>query len=256
MTNKLLYYLFISLILSACAPTRNLTYFNDITVAGNYSEEIKNSIEPTIQPDDMLSISVSSLSPESNLLFNSGVLPSTGNVSGAANRSNEGYIVDKKGIVNFPVLGSIKLAGLTKEQARDKITDAIKNYVKNPIVNIRFLNFRITVVGEVSRPATFTIPTERVNIIEALGLAGDLTPYGKRENVLIIREKSGFRTATHVNLGSTNLFGSPYFYLQQNDIVYVAPAKAKSLQSSTSTFYLPIVTAVISILSVVLITLK
>jgi polysaccharide export outer membrane protein len=258
MINKLLG-LALLVFLSACGSTRNLVYFNDLQNTSKYTEEIKNKVEPKIQPDDQLSITVSSLNPESNILFNSGVMPSTaGTATGstATGRANEGYLVDKDGFINFPVLGKVQLAGLTKEQATTKMTTEITKNIKNPIVNIRFLNFRITVIGEVNKPSTFLVPSERVNILDAIGLAGDLTSYGKRENILIIREQNGVRTATRVNLASRAILNSPDFYLQQNDVLYVEPAKIKALQGSSSTFYLSLATASVSILSLLVVFLR
>ena len=133
------------------------------------------------------------------------------------------------------------------------MTAEITKNIKDPIVNIRFLNFRITVIGKVNKPSTFIAPSERINILEAIGLAGDLTPYGKRENILIIREQNGVRTATRVDLASKNVLSSPDFYLQQNDVVYVEPAKIKALQGSSSTFYLSLATASVSILSLLVV---
>jgi polysaccharide export outer membrane protein len=252
MNNNFLRLLFI-LLLSSCAPTRSLVYFNDLKGTGEYTEEIKNKTDPLIQSDDLLSITVSSLNPESNVLFNNGVMQTIGSASSAVTttRTNDGYLVDKDGTINFPVLGAVKLAGLTKTQAIEKMTVLIKNSVKNPIVNIRFLNFKVTVVGEVSHPSTFTVPTERINVIEALSLAGDLTAYGKRENILIIREKDGIRSAVRVNIASKSIWDSPYFYLRQNDVIYVEPVKAKELQTSQSLFYIPLLTAAISIISLI-----
>jgi len=150
----------------------------------------------------------------------------------------------------------VQLAGLSKEQAINKLTDEIKKSVKNPIVNIRFLNFRVTVIGEVNKPSTFTIPSERLNIIEALGLAGDLTAYGRRENILIIREQDGIRNTSRVNLASKDILNSPSFYLQQNDIVYVEPVKTRALQSSVGLSYLSTASIVVSILSIILLALR
>jgi polysaccharide export outer membrane protein len=243
-------------LLTSCSPTRNLVYFNDLKGQGIYTENITNKVAPLIQADDLLNIAVSSLNAESNLLFNNGVLPSPGGSSANVNKSAEGYLVGGDGTINFPVLGTVKLAGLTKEEAVRKMTAEIKNHVKNPLVTIRFLNFKITVVGEVNRPSTFTIPTERINILEALGLAGDLTAFGKRENILLIREKDGIRTATRVNLASKDILNSPYFYLQQNDVLYVEPVKLKALQGSSSTFYVPLITAGVAILSLLVVLLR
>ncbi|RYE21125.1 MAG: sugar transporter [Sphingobacteriaceae bacterium] len=255
MNNKLLPLLFFILV-SACAPSRNLVYLSNLNAAGEATETIKNRVDPKIQPDDLLSITVSSLNSEANMLFNSGVMQSAG-VSGGGSaaptvgKANEGYLVDKNGAINFPVLGNVTLAGLTKEQATDKMTSEIKRHIKDPIVNVKFLNFRITVIGEVARPSTFTLPTERVNIIEALALAGDLTAYGKRENILIIHEDEGIRKTVRVDLNDKSLLNSRYYYLQQNDIVYVEPAKLKKLQTGSSSFYLGLISASVSVISII-----
>lgn len=246
----LLYFLLITTI--SCSSTKKITYFNNLGETGNYHATIDKAEEPRIQPDDLLSITVSSLNPESNILFNNGVLPTAGasNQVAVPSRASEGYLVDKNGSINFPVIGSITLGGLTKAEASEKLTVAIKNFIKSPIINIRFLNFKITVLGEVARPSSYNIVTERVNILEALSLAGDMTAYGKRDNVLIIREKDGVRSTTRVNLLDKNVLGSPAFFLQQNDIIYVEPSGGRAIQASTQSFYLPIVLTAISVLSI------
>ncbi|MBA4057683.1 MAG: sugar transporter, partial [Marivirga sp.] len=147
MNYKLIY--FLALILLSSCSKRNLVYFSDLPKSADFSTPIKNYSAPKIQQDDILSVSVSSLNPESNVLFNNVLLPSTGNTSVIADKINEGYLVDKDGFINFPVIGKVSLLGMTKEQATDKMTDLIKAHVKNPIVNIRFLNFKVTVIGEV-----------------------------------------------------------------------------------------------------------
>lgn len=211
---------------------------------------------PKIQSGDILSISVSSLSPESNVLFNNVLLPTANNNNVIADKLDEGYLVDKDGFINFPVLGKIRLAGFSKEEATQKMTDLIKENVKNPIVNIRYLNFSVTVIGEVNTPSTFVIPSEKVNVLEALGLAGDMTAFGRRENVLIIREKEGVRTTSRINLNNKDVLNSPYFYLQQNDIVYVEPDnKTKVAQNAAGNRYIGIWAALISVLGYTITTL-
>ncbi len=234
MRSKSIYFIVILLVSSSCAR-RNLVYFSDIDSQSGYSIQVEDTIEPVIQPDDLLKITVSSLNPESNLLFNSGILQPTGNVStNAVSQLNEGYLVDKNGEINFPVLGKVKLGGLTKEQALEEMTFRLKEYVKNPIVNLRFMNFKVTVIGEVNRPATFTVETEKITVLEALGLAGDMTAYGKRENVLIIREKQGVRSAYRLDLNKKDILSSPFYHLEQNDVVYVEPDEIKAVQASTN----------------------
>jgi polysaccharide export outer membrane protein len=246
------------LVLNTSCSNRNLVYFSDLQGSSGNETPIRNYAQPVIHPDDILSISVSSLNPESNVLFNNVILPTSAN-SGqviAATKVNEGYLVDKSGFINFPVIGKIMLAGLTKEQAIEKMTNEIKVHVKNPIVNIRFLNFKVTVIGEVNKPNTFTIDTEKINVLEALGLAGDMTAYGKRENVLIIREQQGVRRTTRINLNNKDVLNSPYFYLQQNDIVYVEPSnREKRAEISVGNRYIGLWSAFISTVGFVAITL-
>src|SRR5690606_37286749 len=182
-----------------------------------------------------LSITVTSLNAESNMLFNAGVLMPTGDTKNTVVSTpiNESYLVDKDGFINYPVIGKINLKGLTKQEAINKMSGLLTEYVQNPIINIRILNFKVTVLGEVQKPSSFIIPTEKVTSLEALGLAGDMTAYGRRENVLIIREKDGTRSTTRLNLNDKNVLSSPYFYLQQNDVIYVEPYKTKAIQSDS-----------------------
>jgi polysaccharide export outer membrane protein len=228
-------------VFSSCTK-RNLVYFSDLPQGTDFKTPVKNYSAPKIQADDILSITVSSLNPESNVLFNNILLPTASSFANAqvvANKIDEGYLVDKNGSINFPVIGKINLAGLSKEEATEKMAGLIKEHVKNPIVNIRFLNFKVTVIGEVTKPATFTVPTEKINVLEALGLAGDMTTYGRRENVLIIREKDGVRSTARINLNNKEVLTSPYFYLQQNDIVYVEPDnKVKVASTAPGTRFL------------------
>jgi polysaccharide biosynthesis/export protein len=254
--NVVLIILIVGLLNPSCA-SRNLVYFSDLPSAGT-EMPIKNYVQPTVQPDDILSITVSSLNPESNVLFNNVILPTTANSGGviAATKVNEGYLVDKAGFINFPVIGKVMLAGLNKEQAAEKMTSEIKMHVKNPIVNVRFTNFKITVIGEVFKPSTFTVDTEKINVLEALGLAGDMTAYAKRENVLIIREQQGVRKAARINLNNKDVLNSPYFYLQQNDIVYVEPSnKEKVSETNPNNKYIPIWASIISTIGFVVVTI-
>ena len=243
-----------SLFITSCSPERNLVYFSDMPPSENYDAPIKNYVQPTIQPDDIISITVSSLNPESNVLFNNVILPPAGDSGGAiaANKSAEGYQVDKSGFINFPVIGKVMLAGLTKEQSIEKMTSEIKVHVKNPIVNVRFMNFKVTVIGEVNKPATFVVATEKINVLEALGLAGDMTEFGRRENVLIIREQQGVRRTARINLNNKDVLNSPFFYLQQNDIIYVEPDNhTKTAQTAPSNRYIGVWATAISTLAFV-----
>lgn len=242
-------------LLGSCTTQKDLVYFSDLQNTSRFDAAIVNNVEPKIQSNDMLSIGVSSLNAESNLLFN-GASISRVNERLNGNPSVEGpagnsYIVDKAGAINFPVLGKVQVAGLTKEEAQEKLTAEISKYVKNPIVNVQFQNFKVTVIGEVNRPSTFTVNNDNINLLEALGMAGDMTLYGKRDNVLIIREQNGKRSMHRVNLNRKDVLNSPYFYLQQNDIVYVEPDKAKGAQISTGRQVLPYLVSAASIITVI-----
>lgn len=236
------------LLACACRPGRDLVYFSDLKEEVTFLGPVDSSTEPRIQPNDQLSITLSSLNPESNALFNTGAPLPAKNAGPAAAagpvKPNEGYVVDKNGEINFPVMGKVALGGLTKNEATEKMTLQFAKYVKKPVVNLLFLNFKVTVLGEVNRPSTFAVPSERLNVLEALALAGDMTAFGRRENVLVLREKNGTRSTIRLNLNRKETLGSPYFYLQQNDIVYVEPDnRAKVAQVSAANRYLPVVAA-------------
>jgi polysaccharide export outer membrane protein len=243
---------FIVLLVSTCffsCAKRNLVYFSDLETYMDYSVNVDQSNEPRIQVDDLLSITVTSLNPESNMLFNVGVLMPSGDRNNTIVNSpiNDSYLVDKDGNINYPVVGLINLKGLTKQEAINKMNVLLNEYVKDPIINIRFMNFKVTVIGEVQRPDMFVIPTEKITVLEALGLAGDMTAYGKRENVMIIREKDRVRTAARLNLNDKNVLNSPYYYLQQNDIVYVEPYKTRSIQADANPTRIALITSISSL---------
>lgn len=194
---------------------------------GNATESTSKVVQQTnliIQPDDILSITVTSLSIESNAIFNANNTTGVGELTG--------YMVNEKGFIDFPLIGEVHLAGLTKAQATEKLIEKLNEQVKRPIVSMRFTNFKVTVLGEVNNPSSFNIPSDNINILEALGLAGDMTVYGKRENVLLIREKNNVRTTVRLNLNDKEILNSPYFYLQQNDIIYIEPDEAKASQTN------------------------
>ncbi|QMU27421.1 polysaccharide biosynthesis/export family protein [Adhaeribacter radiodurans] len=246
-------YVLIVTVFISCKPSLNLIYFRDLKDL-EYTTKIGNRTKPHIQSDDLLGITVSTLSPESNALFNNGVIQSTVKTALVSKDNNEGYLVDENGFINFPVLGLIQVGGLTKEEATQKLTSAIEKFVRKPIVNIRFIDFKISVIGEVNRPSNYTVPTEKINIFQAIALAGDLTPYGKRNNIAIIRENEGVRKVVRINLNNKEVLNSPYFYLQQNDVVYVEPNKSKAAQASLSRsnvqFGVSVALSILSILTV------
>ena len=255
--HKLIFYISLLLFFTSCSK-RNLTYFSNLGDQDVYTEIIEDGEQPTIQPDDILDIKVSSLNPEANSLFNLGLMPNV-NALESNNLSpvkEAGFLVDHEGYIEYPIIGKIKLGGLTKEEAKQKLNTLLKDYLKDPIINIRFLNYRITVIGEVAKPSTFILPSERINILTALGMAGDLTVYGKRDNILLIREEGGTRTIARLNLNDKDVLNSPYFYLQQNDVIYVEPVKSKGPEFSNNLRLVSIFVSIASVVSLLLIRLN
>jgi polysaccharide biosynthesis/export protein len=249
--------LFSVLFFSSCVSQKKISYFQEAeSKANEQMQNIVNTYEPIIQSNDILSIHITNINKEASSIFNS--ISATSSVSnpGGASVTDEGYLVDTKGFVEMPVLGPIKVGGLTSRLARDTIKKRLEPFLENPSVFIRFINYRVTVLGEVARPASFTIPNERITIPEAIGLAGDLTIHGKRKTVTVIREEQGKRIFGKVDLTSREVFNSPYYYLHNNDIVYVEPGKAKSLASSELVAVLPLILSTLTVLSLVFIRLQ
>ncbi|MEP7109807.1 MAG: polysaccharide biosynthesis/export family protein [Ferruginibacter sp.] len=267
--NIYLHTLFLVILFSSCASSKKVGYFIDLKDTSRiYSQIIEATHELKLQPDDIIQIFINSVNPEATAVFNLGnTTPTVGGASHLAQAGSndninhtavadptggyKGYLVNKDGDIDFPVLGRLKVMGLTTSQLKEQLKTKLDKYLSEPIVNVRLLNYRITVLGEVARPASYTIPGEHVTIVEALGLAGDLTIYGKRENVLLIREENGQRKFIRLNLNSSNLFLSPYYYLKQNDALYIEPDKSK-LNSLDNGFYRK-ATLTVSILSLLVI---
>jgi polysaccharide export outer membrane protein len=191
--------------------------------------------ELTVQPQDMLSIVVSSKDSELALPFNLPVVYQAIGESFGQQRLLS-YTVNRDGDIDFPILGKLHIEGLTRNQLEQFIKEKIasESYIKDPVVTVQFMNFRITVNGEVARPGAYEIKNDHITLFEALSMAGDLTIYGKRDNVKVIREKNGERTVYEVDLRAANIFDSPVYYLQQNDIIYVMPNKYRSNQTNSA----------------------
>jgi polysaccharide export outer membrane protein len=222
----------------ACSSSRPYTYFKDIAdTVTNYNIPDTGYQPLTIKSDDVLQINISSPNPEATSFFitqGTNAVNSSG-VSSPTPATPNTYLVDKEGGIDVPLIGRVMLKGLTIAEAKSNLTKNLAAFLKDPIVSLRLQNFKVTVLGEVNRPANYIVPNERVSLLDALGLAGDLTIYGKRENVLLIREHEGKKTLNRLNLNSSQLFRSPYYYLQQNDILYVEPNKSKVVSSDLTT---------------------
>ena len=205
--------------------------------------------ETIIESNDILSILVSSLNQDASSAFNLSNTTDVTSTTAAGNRNESaGYLVSHEGYIQFPQLGSIKVAGLTKDQLQDTLTRTIadRKLLISPIVSVRMLNFKVTVLGEVGHPTVIPVPSEKISLLEALGLAGDLTINAKRDNVLVIREEPGKKVIKRLNLNSSDLFTSPYYYLRSNDIVYVEPTKTKVMSSSNAAMWVSVVLAALS----------
>lgn len=229
----------------SCTHKKNMIYFQG--KLGN--AEMNKSNNPLLKSDDLLSITVLGIDEQAIKPFNLPLANNNQNNGGYAQGapSPTGYLIDSEGNIDFPVIGKIKLSGLTRSAAIDILKEQLKPYLNNPTILIRILNYKITVLGEVRNPGTFTIPNERITLLEAIGIAGDLQITGIRKNVLVIRDSDGKKTETRVDLTTNELFSSPVYYLQQNDVVYVEPNRAKVNSSVVNTANVSLVISVISL---------
>jgi len=242
----------LSVLLFGCVNTKKAIYFNDLastTITTNTPVP-----ETIIRKNDLLNINVSSLDAQASAIFNApNLLP----VTSTGGSSNEilGYLVGNDGTIQFPILGNVKAEGLTKDQLKESIQKKLldQNLLKGPIVSVRFLNFRVTVLGEVNRPGIVYVPSEQISILEAIGDAGDLTIYGLRDNVILIRQEGGEKLIKRLNLNSSKILQSPYYFLKSNDVIYVEPGKDKIASTSIAQQRLPVILSGLSLLIILLV---
>ncbi len=255
---KICFYALMALMLVSCASTKNVAYIqNSDQIDYTQSDFLYDA---RIMPKDILTITVNTVNPEASAPFNLVVSTELNTYNGrnsiSSQRALQSYLVDNQGCIEFPVLGRLEVAGLTKSLCEKMIHDRIIPYMnktENPVVTVRMSNYKISVIGEVSRPGMFTVGNEKINIFEALAQAGDLTIWGQRTNVKLIRESSNGRKEVHMlDLTNADIVSSPYYYLQQNDIVYVEPNKVKARNSGvgqTTTLWLTSTSILISLTS-------
>lgn len=252
--------LFCLLQISSCSTEKKIKYLQDIPDSGKLKNiPVTLYKPPVIQNNDILTILIATTDPQNTIVINSGNIPvpaatslSPTSLSNINQQTTAGYLVDEDGLVNLPILGKIKLAGYTTKEATEVIRKSALEYYKEPTVIVRYANFKISVIGEVLKPGIYIIPNERVTVLDAISLAGDLTVFAKRENVLLLRENAdGTETPYRINLKKSDLISSPYFYLRQNDIIYVEPGtgKAAATDASQARYY----TLVGSLLSVLIV---
>lgn len=239
---------------ASCGFNKQLAYFKSTT--DTCITVSQKDFEPIIQTGDILYVGVNSLDPVSSALFNfsttgTSAAPGMQTANTLPANTTLGILVNNDGSIELPKIGKISARGKTKDQLRNALLVALQPYLKEPVVTIRFMNYRVTVLGEVNRPGTLPILNERVSVLEALGLAGDLTMYGNRNNILLIHENKGVKETKRLTLNDYSLFSSPYYYLQSNDVLYVEPNKAKAYISSPVAVLLPAFTTSISLLVLV-----
>ena len=261
------------LMMASCGNTRQLTYMQ-----GKFDTAQLSRIalqEPVIRKGDLLSIVVYSDNPAATALFNqvqtggsgnggtsipsSGSSGGQGGVSASSSGSTGGspatggYLVDDRGNIEFQGLGSIHVDSMSKSELKDTLNVRLKQFLSNPFVSVRFLNYKFTMLGEISRPGIYNIPGEHINLLEAIGLGGDLTFYGRRDNILIVRELNGKRTFSRLDLTKPEIMTSPYFNLQPNDVVYIE-ANRKKVAANDQTFYrtVTITTSIVSMLAIII----
>lgn len=245
----LFFSLFFLLLMASCVSKKEVVYLQEIEES---TSSTKNNYEPVIKADDILFINVSSIEPKASEPFNLVQGQNGGGGGGVGLQIYQStYLVNNQGYIQFPVLGELKVGGLNRFELLEMLKSKISEYVKDPVINLRIINYKITVIGEVNRPGAFNITGERITIIEAIALAGDMTLFGKRENVMIVRESEGVKTIFRLDLTDPSIINSPYYYLTQNDLVYVEPNKRKI----NSTAIGPNILAGISILGFALTTI-
>lgn len=235
----------------SCKTPVDVAYFQDTKNLEKITSP--STFSPVFKSDDILSITVSAADMDTARPFNlsQGIsLPSSNEgTASSSSGSNQtpNYLIDAEGNIEFPVLGQLKVAGLTRIKLKNLLKTKLKTYINDPIISIRLQNFKITVLGEVNRPGTYSISNERLTVIEAIGLAGDLTIKGKRQNVTVVRESDTLKTYHKIDLTSKNIFNMPAYYLTQNDVVYVEPNKSQTRRSQTNDNTLSVVFSAISV---------
>ncbi|WP_114936349.1 polysaccharide biosynthesis/export family protein [Mucilaginibacter endophyticus] len=262
----LLFILFISAGLLSCSSTKKVKYFQDIPDSGQLKLiPAAVYVQPKIQVDDILSIIVQTIDPIASQNVNGGNVATgtapLGSLAGGSSgqsalglpQASSGYLVDKDGNIDMSILGRIHVVGYSTSELKEVITKEASKYYNNPTVSVRFANFKVSIAGEVLKPGQYVIPNEKVSVLDAIAMAGDLTIFAKRENVLLIRENpDGTKTPYRINLKKSDIMSSSYYYLKQNDYIYVEPRKAKSdATDAAQAKYVTIAGALLSLLIVI-----
>jgi polysaccharide export outer membrane protein len=257
--NNRLWLLLFVVFFTSCITRKQITYFQD-TSGSDTTKVAANSglrtalYEPTIKPGDILNITVMSLSVETNELIN---LPTVqGNAQAGLVQQTPGFLVDSKGNIQLPLIGEVNVNERTPSEIQKLLTTKVEKFVASPTVKVRFSNFKITILGDVVKPGIYPIPNERITLIEAIGLAGDLSVFGLRKGVQLIREENGKNKIFKIDLTSRDVLNSPYMYLEPNDVIYVAPGSGKAANADVIYKILPLVISGLSALTVLLLYFK
>ncbi|MNS33946.1 Polysaccharide biosynthesis/export protein [compost metagenome] len=243
---------------TSCVNKKEIVYFQPKVGETEIEHQlIKQKFNAKIQSGDILGIMVNSISAEANAMFNP--YASIPTMQQAAQTTAPlpavGYLADNNGEITIPLVGKVKVTDLTTQEAADVLTEKLNKYLVEPTVNVRILNFKVSVLGEVNRPAVYTVPNERITLPEAIALAGDLSIYGQRKNIMVIRETNGERIFAHVDLTKRDVFNSPYYYLHPNDVIYIEPGTGK-ITSTDRTYQLaPMIISALSLLTVIITTI-
>lgn len=252
---KIILFLLGGMLLVSCGSRKKVVYLQDVDVNKRIQAECE--YKTVIHTDDLLSIIVSCDDLESALPFNTPMIGLGREVNTTTTQQiPRGYLVDKNGEIDFPVLGKIKVVGISRNDLAELLKEKLSVYLKNPIVTIQFQNFKVTILGEVKNPGSYKVVSERVSILDALGMAGDLGINGKRKNVLVMREQGDEKVFARIDLTSSEFIDSPFFYLQQNDIVYVEPNKGRIAGGSVSAFLPYILSSMSTIVALITLIVK
>ena len=245
------------LLLGACSVPKDVVYFQGVdALTPEKLEQMSQTYKTIIRPGDLLNITVTAWDPSVVTPFNPPVYAyaQQGDLPVAASASMYNYLVDKEGFINFPVIGKVKVENFTCLGLAEELQQKISKYVTDPLENVQITNFKVSVMGEVARPGALTVRNDRMSVLDAIGLVGDLTINANRKNILLIREDNGVKTFARLDLTNPELFTSPYYYMQQNDILYVEPNKAKqrnSRYSQAQQYSITVFSSILSAISVI-----
>jgi len=235
----------------SCTSYKNIPYFKDLDRSGPSINQIQDFPILTIQPGDILGINVTSLNPEASAIFNNNLNRINGNnIDNNFNNPVVGYLVDKQGTIHVPLIGTMIVSGFTTDEIRKEILTKVVTYLNEPIVNIRILNFKISVLGDVLKPGVFTVQNEQITMFEALSLAGDLQITAERQ-ILLIRELESIREIIPIDLNSKEFFDTPYYYMKNNDVIYVQPSKTKLATIETGYRNTSLILSAVSVLAII-----